>query len=117
MWFTREEMLLITQHQKFLTIRKFRSNGTFPIKVGTKTFLKTGARDKKRYGIIKMVKATVKPLGQMTDADARLGGYDSANEYIKDQMEVFNKGVTLDTEMIFYEFKIIAINDDLIATL
>lgn len=117
MWFTKEEMLLIAQFRKFLTIRKFRSNGTFPIKVGTETFLKTGARDKKRYGIIKMVKAIVKPLSQMTDADARLGGYDNAEEYIRDQIEIFNKGVTLDTEMIFYEFEILAINDELIATL
>lgn len=118
MWFTKEEILWIMQHQKTLTIRSFRSNGTMPIKIGSKTWLKTGSyTSKERYGQIRIVSAEVKPLKAMSLEDARNGGYDSVQAYIDDQLSTYNSDCDLNTEMIFYRFEVITIDEDLIKTL
>lgn len=118
MHFTTKELLLIHLGLKTLTIRCFTKNGRMPVNIGTETWLKTGSYvSKERYGRIKIVDAIIKPLGEMTDEEAHLGGYETAEAYIRDQMTDFNKGVNLDTEMIFYTFEVLYTDSDLINTL
>lgn len=118
MWFTKEELIWIAKHQKTLTIRSFMKNGRMPIKIGSKTWLKTGSYvSKERYGQIRIKSAEIKPLRQMTLQDALNGGYDSIEAYINDQLSTYNADCDLDTEMIFYEFEVISIDAELIAEL
>ncbi len=115
MWFTGQEIKDTSTGKKRLTIRTFKSNGQLPIKVGSKTWLKTGSLvSKERYGQIIITGLTIKPLREMTETDAMLGGYRTAEEYIKAQLEEFNSDCTLDTEMLFYTYDVLDINWDLV---
>lgn len=118
MWFTRQEIKDIANGSKRLTIRQKKSNGQLPIKVGSKTWLKTGSLvSKERYGQIRVIGLEIKPLGAMNLKDANLGGYSSSEAYIKAQLEEFNSNCTLDTEMLFYTFEVLDIDWDLVNTL
>lgn len=118
MWFTIDEIKDIANGSKRLTIRQMKANGQLPIKVGSKTWLKTGSLvSKERYGQIKMIGLEIKPLGEMNLKDAHLGGYSSAEAYIKAQLEEFNSDCELDTPMLFYTFEVININLDLVKSL
>lgn len=118
MWFTRQEIKDINDGLKRLTIRQYKSNGNLPIKVGSETWLKTGSLvSKERYGRIRMIGLTIKELGMMTDTDAKLGGYGSAEEYIEAQLTEFNSDCSLETEMLFYTFEVISLDSDLINSL
>ena len=115
MWFTGQEIKDTSTGKKRLTIRQIKSNGQLPIKVGSKTWLKTGSLvSKERYGQIIITGLTIKPLREMTETDAMLGGYRTAEEYIKAQLEEFNSDCTLDTEMLFYTYDVLDINWDLV---
>lgn len=115
MWFTREEIRDIANGDKRLTIRQKKSNGQLPIKIGSKTYIKTGSFvSKERYGQIKMIGLEIKPLEEMTIKDANLGGYSSAEEYIQAQLEEFNSDCDLSTEMLFYTFEVLDIDWDLV---
>ena len=118
MWFTVDEIKAIADGSKRLTIRQRKANGQLPIKIGSKTWLKTGSLvSKERYGQIKMIGLEIKPLREMTIKDANLGGYSSAEAYIKAQLEEFNSDCELDTPMLFYTFETISIDWDLVNTL
>lgn len=118
MWFTTDEIKAIANGSKRLTIRQKKSNGQLPIKIGSKTYIKTGSFvSKERYGQIKMIGLEIKPLGEMNLKDAHLGGYSSAEAYIKAQLEEFNSDCELDTPMLFYTFEVININLDLVKSL
>lgn len=118
MWFTSEEIRDIADGSKRLTIRQKKSNGQLPIKVGSKTYIKTGSFvSKERYGQIKMIGLEIKPLGEMNLKDAMLGGYSSSEAYIKAQLEEFNSDCDLSTEMLFYTFEVLDIDWDLVNTL
>ena len=118
MWFTGAEIILIADGNKNLTVRCFTKAGNMPIKVGSKTYLKTGSFcSKERYGQIQITNAVIKPLSQMSDKEAQQGGYSSKEAYIDDQINSYNIGVNKDTIMIFYEFKVISINYDLVKSL
>ena len=113
---TRREILYIYDGRKWLTIRRFRKNGTMPFKLGTETYLKIG-RTKERYGRIRIVDIVAKPLGQMTDTDAVDGGYDCADDYINDHLTKYNTEADLDEVMLFYRFEILWMDEELIAEL
>lgn len=118
MWFTRQEIRDIANGDKRLTIRQKKSNGQLPIKIGSKTWLKTGSLvSKERYGQIRMIGLEIKPLGAMNLKDANLGGYSSSEAYIKAQLEEFNSDCDLSTEMLFYTFEVLDIDWDLVNTL
>lgn len=118
MWFTSEEIRDIANGDKRLTIRQKKANGQLPIKIGSKTWLKTGSLvSKERYGRIIINGLEIKPLGEMTIKDAMLGGYSSSEAYIKAQLEEFNSDCDLSTEMLFYTFEVISIDWDLVNTL
>lgn len=115
MWFTTDEIKAIANGDKRLTIRQKKSNGQLPIKIGSKTYIKTGSFvSKERYGQIKMIGLEIKPLGEMTIKDAHLGGYSSSEEYIQAQLEEFNSDCDLNTEMLFYTFEVLEIDWDLV---
>lgn len=118
MWFTREEIRDIANGDKRLTIRQKKSNGQLPIKVGSKSYIKTGSLvSKERYGQIRMIGLEIKALKEMTIKDANLGGYSSSEAYIKAQLEEFNSDCELDTPMLFYTFEVLDIDWDLVNTL
>jgi len=118
MWFTREEIRDIANGDKRLTIRQKKSNGQLPIKIGSKTWLKTGSLvSKERYGQIRMIGLEIKALEEMTIKDANLGGYQTAEAYINDQLEEFNSNCDLKTPMLFYTFEVLDIDWDLVNTL
>ncbi len=118
MWFNAKELTDIANGKKTLTIRCFKSNGVMPVKVGSKTYLKTGSfTNKTRYGQIEIISAKVKPLIEMSIQDALNGGYDSINQYLYEQIYNFNPNVDLSTEMIFYKFKVIWLDENLIKSL
>ena len=118
MWFTREEIRDIANGDKRLTIRQKKANGHLPIKVGSKTYIKTGSLvSKERYGRIIINGLEIKPLGAMNLKDAMLGGYSSSEAYIKAQLEEFNSNCDLDTPMLFYTFEVLDIDWDLVNTL
>ena len=115
MWFTRQEIRDIANGDKRLTIRQKKSNGQLPIKVGSKTYIKTGSFvSKERYGQIKIIGLEIKALEEMTIKDAMLGGYSSSEAYIKAQLEEFNSDCDLDTPMLFYTFEVLEIDWDLV---
>lgn len=115
MWFTRQEIKDIANGSKKLTIRQKKSNGQLPIKIGSKTYIKTGSLvSKERYGQIRMIGLEIKPLEEMTIKDANLGGYQTAEAYINDQLEEFNSDCDLSTEMLFYTFEVLEIDWDLV---
>lgn len=115
MWFTREEIRDIANGSKRLTIRQKKSNGQLPIKVGSKTYIKTGSLvSKERYGRIIINGLEIKPLGEMNLKDAMLGGYSSSEAYIKAQLEEFNSDCDLKTPMLFYTFEVLEIDWDLV---
>ena len=118
MWFSTDEIKAIANGDKRLTIRQIKANGHLPIKVGSKTWIKTGSLvSKERYGQIRMIGLEIKPLREMTIKDANLGGYSSSEEYIQAQLEEFNSDCDLSTEMLFYTFEVISIDWDLVNTL
>lgn len=119
MWFNIKELLDILNGKKTLTIRCFTKKGAMPIKIGSKTYLKTGSfTSKARYGQIEIISAEIKPLSKMTIQNALDGGYDSVDAYIDEQINIFNPNVDLEhTEMIFYKFKIIWLDENLIKSL
>lgn len=53
----------------------------------------------------------------MTIKDANLGGYQTVEAYINDQLEEFNSNCDLKTEMLFYTFEVLEIDWDLVNTL
>lgn len=109
------EIIAIDDDRKVLTIRKFRKDGKMPFKIGSKLILKTnGFFSKERYGQIEILDAEIKPLGKMTSQDALDGGYSTKQEYLDDQMEDFNSDCDLNTEMIFYRFKKLWMDADLV---
>lgn len=110
---TNQEIIDIDDGNKWLTIRRFRKDGTMPFKVGTKTYLKIG-RTKARYGQIQMTEAIAKPLSQMTEEDAFAGGYTCRDDYINDHLEKFNSNCDLDEVMIFYKFETLWMDADLV---
>ena len=110
---TNQEIIDIDDGNKWLTIRRFRKNGTMPFKVGTKTYLKIG-RNKNRYGQIQMTEAIAKPLSQMTNEDAFAGGYECADDYINDHLTKYNTEADLDEVMIFYKFETLWMDADLV---
>ena len=118
MWFTKQEIRDIANGSKRLTIRQKKSNGQLPIKVGSKSYIKTGSLvSKERYGQIRMIGLEIKPLGAMNLKDANLGGYQTAEAYINDQLEEFNSNCDLKTPMLFYTFEVLDIDWDLVNTL
>lgn len=115
MWFTVDEIKAIADGSKRLTIRQKKSNGQLPIKIGSKTYIKTGSFvSKERYGQIKMIGLEIKPLGAMNLKDAMLGGYSSSEAYINDQLEEFNSNCDLKTPMLFYTFEVLEIDWNLV---
>ena len=119
MWFNTEELLKILNGQKTLTIRSFKRNWRLPIKVGSKTYLKTGSfTSKERYGQIEIISAEIKPLAQITDGDALKGGYNCKFDYVYDQINIFNPNIDWKKDkMIFYEFKVLWTDKELIKSL
>lgn len=114
--FTAREIVDTDDGKKVITVRRFRKNGTMPFKEGTVTYLKKG-RNKKRYGQIQMIKAEVKSLNEMTEADAKNGGYESRNDYINDHLQKFNCGVDLNEKMIFYTYRVLWMDEMLVEEL
>lgn len=115
---TNWEIIAIDDGNKVLTIRKFRKDGKMPFKIGSKLILKTnGFFSKERYGQIEILDAEIKPLSKMTLKDARNGGYNTIQEYLDEQMEDFNSDCDLSTEMIFYRFKVLWMDADLVKQL
>ena len=110
---TKREILYIYDGRKWLTIRRFRKNGTMPFKQGTKTYLKIG-RTKARYGRIEITEVIAKPLSQMTDEDAFAGGYECAEDYINDHLTKYNTEADLDEVMLFYRFNVLWMDEELI---
>ena len=109
------EIIAIDDDRKVLTIRKFRKDGKMPFKIGSKLILKTnGFFSKERYGQIEILDAEIKPLGKMTSQDALDGGYSTVQEYLDEQMQEFNADCDLNTEMIFYRFKKLWIDAELV---
>lgn len=112
---TNWEIIVIDDGIKVLTIRKFRKDGKMPFKIGSKLILKTnGFFSKERYGQIEILDAEIKPLGKMTLEDAKNGGYNTIQEYLDDQMGEFNSDCDLNTEMIFYRFKVLWMDAELV---
>ena len=101
---TEREIIDINDDKKVLTVRRFRTDGRMPFKVGSKLYLKRG-RTKERYGQIELTEAIPKALGEMTEADAIDGGYTCADDYINDHLTKFNTEADLDEIVIFYRFK------------
>lgn len=64
-------------------------------------------RSGRRFGKFKCINKYSKRLGDMTEKEALMGGYKCKKDYIRDQIEVFNKGVTEDSIMWFYEIELI----------
>lgn len=118
MWFTTHELKQINEDKKSLTIRRFKKNGSMPVKVGNTAYLKTGSMmSKERYGEINMIKAEVKPLLSMTWEDAQKGGYRNPASYILDHLNKYNKNCNPYECMIFYTFETLWTNDEKIKAL
>ena len=119
MWFNIKELLDILNGQKTLTIRCFTKKGVMPVKIGSKTYLKTGNFcSKERFGQIKIISAEIKPLCEMSIQDALNGGYSSIKAYIDDQINIFNPNVDLKNDMmIFYTFEVLWLDENLIKSL
>lgn len=64
-------------------------------------------RSGRRFGKFKCINKYSKRLSDMTEKEALMGGYKCKKDYIRDQIEVFNKGVTEDSIMWFYEIELI----------
>lgn len=117
MYYTKKEIQDIDNGVKKLTIRCFRKNGALPIKIGSKAYIKNG-RDAKRYGQIEIISAEIKHLSKMTHQDALDGGYNCRDDYISDQIHLFNPNIDLENDLvIFYRFKVLWTDKELIKSL